>query len=375
MEVASPVSLEKRLCGSKYKGLRAQCFGNGMKRICLILLLATLSAQSLTPGRDLLAADSTKIDLTQWTPPDIATVGDDPFGKLVKYGYALFVDTANEIGPTAPEPAKRFAGNHLSCGNCHLRAGRQPYAMPLIGIWGQFPQYRAREGQVDTLEERINGCMERSVNGRALPLESLEMRAFSAYTRWLSTGIPDGAKLVGAGTLRVKEPPRAGDTRRGAQVYAEFCAGCHGLDGFGLRAHNKAGYQFPPLWGPDSYNNGAGMSRLLTAAAYAMHNMPVGTTFAAPMLTDEKAYDVAAYIISQKRPQKANLDEDFPVRLQKPVDTPYGPYADGFTVEQHKFGPFGPIRAKIRALAAVSRTTEADGPDNGSDETDRVDGR
>lgn len=86
------------------------------------------------------------------------------------------------------------------------------------------------------------------------------------------------------------------------------------------RAQNGAGYQFPPLWGPDSYNNGAGMSRLLIAAAYAMHNMPIGTAFSAPVLTDEDAYDVAAYVISQKRPEKANLEKDFPVRLQKPVD-------------------------------------------------------
>src|SRR5437660_1666969 len=88
---------------------------------------------------------------------------------------------------------------------------------------------------------------------------------------------------------------------------------------------NGAGYQFPPLWGPDCFNNGAGMSRLLTAAVYAMHNMPIGTTFDAPVLSDENAYDVAAYIINQQRPQKANLDKDFPIRLQKPVDTPYGP--------------------------------------------------
>ena len=82
------------------------------------------------------------------------------------------------------------------------------------------------------------------------------------------------------------------------------------------------------------------MSRLLTAAAYARHNMPIGTTYAAPVLTDEDAYDVAAYLISQKQPEKANLDKDFPVRLQKPIDTPNGPYADGFSLEQHKFGPF-----------------------------------
>ena len=97
-----------------------------------------------------------------------------------------------------------------------------------------------------------------------------------------------------------------------------------------------------------------------------MHNMPIGTMFNAPVLTDERAYDVAAYIISQKRPEKANLEKDFPNRLQKPIDTPYGPYVDGFSVEQHKYGPFGPMRAKVKELAAASRTANAGEPDNGS---------
>jgi thiosulfate dehydrogenase len=129
------------------------------------------------------ATASVDIDLTQWTPPDIATLADDPLGRLVKYGYALFTDTANEVGPTASDSTRRFTGNNLACQNCHLQGGSQPYAMPLTGVWRQFPQYRAREGAVDTLEDRINGCMERSMNGGALPLESREMRAFSAYMR------------------------------------------------------------------------------------------------------------------------------------------------------------------------------------------------
>jgi thiosulfate dehydrogenase len=335
-----------------------------MKRIWLVV--ATLGAHVLMGGNQTPAAEVVAIDLTKWTPPDIVTVGDDAFGKLVKYGYALFTDTANEIGPAVSDAAKRFAGNNLACQNCHLRAGTQPYAMPLTGVWSQFPQYRGREGAVDMLEERINGCMERSMNGRALPLESREMKAFSSYMRWLSTGVPAGARLLGAGTLRIKEPERAADPGRGAEVYAQVCAACHGSDGLGQRAQNGLGYQFPPLWGPDSYNNGAGMSRLLTAAAYALHNMPLGTRFDAPVLTDEQAYDVAGYIVSQNRPEKANLERDFPIRLQKPIDAPYGPYADGFPAEQHRFGPFGPIRAKVKELAAESRTASAGEPDNGS---------
>jgi thiosulfate dehydrogenase len=171
---------------------------------------------------------------------------------------------------------------------------------------------------------------------------------------------------VGAGTLRIKEPARAADLGHGGQIFAQTCAPCHGAKGQGQRNPSGAGYQFPPLWGPDAFNNGAGMSRLLTAAAYAMHNMPLGTAFDAPVLTDEEAYDVAGYLVSQKRPEKPNLDRDFPVRLQKPIDAPYGPHADGFSLEQHRYGPYGPIRARVRALAAASGTANAGEPDNGS---------
>jgi thiosulfate dehydrogenase len=173
--------------------------------------------------------------------------------------------------------------------------------------------------------------------------------------KWLSTGIPDGAKLVGAGSKSVKEPGRAADLDNGAQVFANTCAVCHGKDGLGQRAATGAGYQFPPIAGPDSYNNGAGMTRVLTAAAFVRHNMPLGTTFDAPVLSDADAYDVAAYISSLARPTKANLEKDFPNKMQKPVDTPYGPYVDDFSAEQHKYGPFDPIRAKLRELAAAKK--------------------
>ena len=139
-----------------------------MKRIWLVV--AALSAGLLLASNRTPHSQLGTIDLSQWTPPDINVVGDDPFGKLVKYGHKLFTDTANEVGPSVLDPAKRLAGNNLVCQNCHLRAGTQPYAMPLTGVWGQFPQYRAREGMVDTLEERINGCMQRSMNGRALSI-------------------------------------------------------------------------------------------------------------------------------------------------------------------------------------------------------------
>jgi thiosulfate dehydrogenase len=314
-------------------------------------LLGLISLVAALAGANSVATAADAVNLTQWTPPDIKSVGDDAFGKLVKYGYALMTDTANQIGPAVADETKRYSGNNLSCQNCHLKAGTQPYAMPLTGVWGQFPQYRGREGEIGTLEERINGCMERSMNGRALPLGGREMKAFLAFSKWISTGIPDGAKLTGNGALNVREPGRAADLAHGEQVYAQVCATCHGKDGQGQRAASGNGYQFPPLWGPDTYNNGAGMARLLSAAAFIKHNMPFGTTYASAVLSDEDAYDVSAFINSAERPQRANLDKDFPNRLQKPVDTAYGPYADDFPAAQHKLGPFDPIRAKIKELA------------------------
>jgi thiosulfate dehydrogenase len=323
-------------------------------KLCLISALA-LTAAASAMMRAALAADVPQVDLAEWTPPAIRSVGDDPFGKLVKYGYALITDTANQIGPTVADPKKRLSGNNLTCQNCHLNAGTQAYAVPLVGVWGQFPQYRGREGEIGTLEERINGCMDRSMNGRALPLDGPEMKAYLAYMKWLSTGIPDGAKLIGAGTKNVKEPGRAADLGNGAKVFAETCALCHGKDGLGQRAEKGAGYQFPPLVGPDSFINGAGMTRVLTSAGFVRHNMPLGTTFDKPLLSDADAYDVAAYMNSLDRPVKADLAKDFPNKLQKPVDSPYGPYVDEFPPEQHKYGPFDPIRAKVRELAAAKK--------------------
>ena len=132
-----------------------------------------------------------------------------------------------------------------------------------------FPQYRGREDAISTTEERINGCMERSMNGRKLPLDSEEMKAMLSYLHFLSTGIAVGTKLEGGGTLKLKPLERAADPVAGKLVYASTCMACHGDNGQGLRrgkAGDADGYQFPPVWGPDSYNNGAGMARVTLAA-------------------------------------------------------------------------------------------------------------
>ena len=137
-------------------------------------------------------------------------------------------------------------------------------------------------------------------------------------------------------------PARRADPEAGQLVYQEKCQICHGADGLGLKESPDLakGFLFPPLWGPDSYNNGAGINRVLTAARFIKARMPLGQ----PDLTDDEAYDVSAYINTQPRPVKSNLEADYPELFRKPVDSPYPPYADPFPQEQHKYGPFGPIR-------------------------------
>jgi thiosulfate dehydrogenase len=191
--------------------------------------------------------------------------------------------------------------------------------------------------------------MERSMNGRALARDSAEMVAMVSYV----TSLEARFRAMGESQREAIEPApfimpdRAADVGAGERVFADRCAICHGADGAGLRASTDpaAGYVFPPLWGPDSFNDGAGMHRVLTASRFIKARMPLGE----PTLTDDDAFDVAAYINAQPRPAMANLERDYPERADKPIDSPYGPYADPFPQAQHKFGPFKPIQEYYRA--------------------------
>ena len=293
-----------------------------------------------------------------WPAPSVDALSDDAWGRAVRFGRELTVATASLIGPETADPARRYAGNNLSCQSCHLNAGASQHALPFVGVFADFPQYRPREGLVGTIEDRINGCMTRSLNGRELPLDSAEMRAIVAYMKFLSTGIPVGAATPGRGTVEAPLLDRAADPTRGAAVYAQTCALCHGADGAGKRngvAGDGDGYAFPPLWGPDSFNDGAGMARLITSVGFIYANMPFGVTWQKPALTTEDAWDVAAFVESQPRPHMEGLERDYPNRLQKPIDAPFGPWPDQFSPDQHKFGPFAPIRDMMRGLRSAAR--------------------
>ena len=290
-----------------------------------------------------------------WVVPDVDKLPDDEAGRTVRAGRDLTTRTAQLLGPETPDAAHRYAGNNLACASCHLDAGTKRFGIPYIGVYNDFPSYRARSGAVGTIEGRVNGCMTRSMNGRALPLDSPEMQAVVSYIKFLSTGQPAGQATPGRGSGAMPELARPADPGRGQAVYDQNCASCHQPDGLGQRAGTPGdgqGYTFPPLWGPDSFNDGAGMDRLIAAANFIHSNMPNGVSWDQPALSPDDAWDVAAFVQAQPRPEKAHLDRDYPDRLQKPVDAGYGPYADGFDPAVHKLGPFAPIREAIAKLAA-----------------------
>jgi len=270
---------------------------------------------------------------------DLNQLSNSKGDNVIRYGYDLITKTNEFIGPDVDELAMRFTGNHLSCTNCHLKAGTTPFSAPYIGVTKRFPQYKGRANDTISMESRINGCMERSMNGKALDKSSNEIKAMIAYMEWLSKDTEEGNKIMGKGFVKVKIPNRKVDLQQGENIFNSKCMSCHGAEGKGV-LNSSGGYTFPPLWGDDSFNNGAGMHRVLTAMQFIKGNMPLGATYQNPLLTDAEAYDVAGYINSFDRPTKSNLSKDFPDRTKKPMSSPYPPYADDFSLEQHKFGPF-----------------------------------
>ena len=208
----------------------------------------------------------------------------------------------------------RNVGSGLTCANCHLGAGTRPDAGPFVGLWGVFPEYNSRDGRIDSLQQRINDCFLRSMNGKPLGLDSVEMNAMLMYVRWLSTGVPVGEDVVGRGmgTIDTALKPNA---VRGKQVYAQKCASCHVDDGAGIR-NPAGGYVFPPVWGNASFNVGAGMARTYTAAAFIKHKMPLGQ---GGTLSEQDAVDVADYVAHQPRPAFAPAKADYAMGA-KPQD-------------------------------------------------------
>lgn len=240
------------------------------------------------------APPAAKITRAGFTPPDADAIPDTEFGDAVRLGRAIFTDTQTY--------AKAYVGNGLNCVNCHLDAGRKADSAPLWAAYGLFPMFRDKNQKVNTYEDRLAGCFRFSMNGRAPAYGSKEFVALMSYSYWLASGAPLGAELAGRGYPKLPPPQQAPDLARGKQVFDTQCAICHGADGQGTRV--GARYAFPPLWGPHSFNAGAGMTQIKNAAGFIKANMPLGQ---GNTLSDQQAWDVAKYMTSQPRPADPRL--------------------------------------------------------------------
>jgi thiosulfate dehydrogenase len=240
----------------------------------------------------------------------------------------------------------------MNCQNCHLNGGTVPWGNNYSAVYSTYPKFRARSGGLETIPKRVNDCILRSLNGsQPIDSNSKEMKAIIAYIKWLGDGIPKNHSPKGSGIMLVPYLDRAADPQKGMIVFINKCQRCHGADGHGQKKTDGIGFIYPPLWGPDSYTTAAGLFRISRFAGYVKNNMPFGEVeYHNPQLTDEEAWDVAAFVNSQPRPSKV-FKEDWPDISKKPVDHPFGPYNDGFSETQHKYGPFQPIEKTRTELA------------------------
>jgi thiosulfate dehydrogenase len=280
-----------------------------MNRAALLILplLAACSAPAPPAAPPKPAATAISLPLESAIPAG-------PEGTAIRRGLAIITDTR--------AAAPQYAGNHLRCANCHLDAGRTAGAAPLWAAYGNFPVWRAKNGRINSFEKRVQDCFIYSINGTPPPLGGEVLLAISAYAGWLAQGQRIGVSPPGRGFPKIADPALPPDDGRGAALFAEKCASCHGANGQGLMDGTTV--VNPPLWGPQSYNWGAGMAQVDKAAAFIRANMPLGL---GGTLTVQQAWDIAWYIDGQVRPQDPRFAGDLAATRKAHHDRPLSRYA------------------------------------------------
>jgi thiosulfate dehydrogenase len=203
---------------------------------------------------------------------------------LVAFGKSIIQHTGSVMGPNVRV--------NMSCEACHLNAGTKAHGGSLVGIYATFPQWNRRAHRFIALQDRLAECFLYSMNGRPPAFDSREMIALVAYIAHLSRGTEVGIGATNQNLISV-EAPSPPSIDRGKAVYADKCSACHAADGSG-------GGNFPAVWGPRSFNDGAGMNRPSTMAAFVRYNMPYGSP--PNTLSAQEAVDVTAFVLSHPRP-------------------------------------------------------------------------
>lgn len=230
--------------------------------------------------------------------------------EAIHRGYDLFVNTQQLYG--------KNVFNNMNCSSCHMGEGRLPFAGPIWPAAIDLPAYRPKNDHVNSLEERIVGCFTYSMNGLPPAYGSDDMLAITLYIQWLATGVPmfSKDKIYGRGYPRLADAAKKPDAKRGEIAYQANCVICHAENGAGKKEADHV--VFPALWGDDSYNWGAGISRVFTLAAFIKYNMPLGKPSSVSV---QEAWDIAQYINSQERPQDPRYTGNIKETLKLYSDT------------------------------------------------------
>ncbi len=211
--------------------------------------------------------------------------------QLIQYGFKIFNNTPKEMG-------RKYVGDLLSCGSCHLKDGRAPFGASLVGVVNRYPRYSPRDKRVIGLRQRIEECFERSENGKEIPKTGKAMKALLAYFAFISHSAPSGTIGYGYGLKPFSLKGLKPNVKKGKLLFAANCSKCHGLNGQG-GMDAKAGLFAPPLWGGRSFNTGAGFYKLKKVVPFIQANMPYGH---GGTLTPEQAEEIASFLLSHPRP-------------------------------------------------------------------------
>ena len=315
-----------------------------ISKLSLVLLSISFFVHCHQPKEKLTTSPLLEPVQTQsvYVAPDTGLIPEDELGELIRYGLNLIQNTSYFIGPEG------IAGNNLrnkmNCTNCHLNNGTKPFGLSFFNTHKSYPQFRGRENKVLSLAERVNNCIERPHSGKAIKLDSKEMIAIVSYIKWVGEGF-DAASHTGHGLKSVAFAGLAADPKRGEFVYTKHCQSCHQASGEGVLNAEKTTYIYPPLWGEFAYQESSSMHRVIKAASFIKYNMPnITTNWEKPLLTDQEALDVAAFINDgsvHKRPKSKQASYEY--TKNKPIDYFKGPYLDSFSEKTHTFGPWDNI--------------------------------
>lgn len=328
---------------------------NKLMLIIVVLLIAVIAMpilvyQNLQPNKKEETANILPLTTSSqvvstgtlfWKPMDVTAIADMAKKELVLYGKDLIANTSKYLGPNG---SVRKISNGLNCQNCHLEAGTAVFGNNYGSVASLYPKFRARSGTEENIYKRVNDCFERSLNSKAIDTNSKEMQSIVAYINYIGSNVSKGKKAEGSGLKDLAFLDRAADPVAGELMYIAKCQSCHQANGEGVLLPDKSGYSYPPLWGKHSFNVGAGLYRISNFAKYIKVNMPQGASHQNPLLQDNEAWDIAAYVLQKDRP-RFNMQKDWPDFTKKPIDHAFGPYADSFPEIQHRLGPFKPIIA------------------------------